>query len=48
MTPAPHGPHEPSDDYFIPALRFRVLTRAYDALLSVTLDDLRNPSGVAR
>ncbi|TAK21058.1 MAG: class I SAM-dependent methyltransferase [Myxococcaceae bacterium] len=42
MTPAPHGPHEPSDEYFIPALRFRVLTRAYDALLSVTLDEARH------
>jgi ubiquinone/menaquinone biosynthesis C-methylase UbiE len=36
MTPTPPAP---SDEPFISALRFRALTRAYDALLSLTLDE---------
>lgn len=42
MNPTPPTPREASHQPFIPALRFRVLTRAYDALLSLTLDEDRH------
>ncbi|MDP3220907.1 MAG: class I SAM-dependent methyltransferase [Deltaproteobacteria bacterium] len=42
MTPTPDAPKESSREPFIPALRFRVLTRAYDALLALTLDEDRH------
>lgn len=37
VTPTPRSPQEP----FVPALRFHVLTRAYDVLLALTLDEAR-------
>lgn len=42
MTSTPPKPPGPPHEPFIPALRFHALTRAYDALLALTLGEARH------